>query len=175
LNVRNVNSGANIDKDMNGIPDPDRNADGYIDVETYPVMNWDGTSDFTRDDPNSYQCPSIPSNPSSPLKVFMRDMRNFSIPTKLGVFSTGPYFHDHSAQTLRAIVDPEAQEVSRKYGSPAFAGRAPYPGLQKFYNEFHDIRGHEQFVPLASKVQLNLQSTDVQADIEAILAYIQAL
>jgi hypothetical protein len=138
-------------------------------------MNWDGTSDFTRDDPNSYQCPSDPNDPNSPPKVFMRDMRNFSIPTKLGVFSTGPYFHDHSAQTLRAIVDPEVQEFSRKYGSPAFSSQAPYPGLQKFYNEFHDIRGHEQFVPLASKVQLNLQSTDVQADIDAILAYIQSL
>ena len=175
LNVRNVNSGANIDFDMNGVPDPDRNSDGYIDVETYPVMNWDSKSDFTRDDPNSYLCPSDPSNPSSPLKIFQRDMRHFSIPTKLGVFSSGPYFHDHSAQTLRAVVDPEVQEFSPKYGTPALQGQASYPGLNKFFNEFHDLRGHQEFVSNASKVQLNLQSTDVQADIEAILAYIQAL
>ena len=42
-------------------------------------------------------------------------------------------------------------------------------------SEFHDIRGHEDFVPNASKVQLNLNSTNVQADIEAILAFIESI
>jgi YVTN family beta-propeller protein len=175
LNVRNVNSGCDIDFDNDGSPDLDRNFDGYNDIETYSVMNTDKKSDFTRDDPNSYMCPIDPLNPNGPLKVFQRDMRKFSIPTKLGVYSTGPYFHDHSATSLRMVVDPEAQSLSPVYGSPAWGPAAPYPGLMKFFNEFHDVRGHEQFVPGASKVQINLQSTNVAQDIEAILSYIQSL
>jgi YVTN family beta-propeller protein len=175
INIRNVNSGANIDFNNDGTPDPDRNFDGYNDVETYAVMNSDKADPFTRDDGNSYRCPLNPADPQSPLKVFQRDMRQFSIPTKLGVFSTGPYFHDHSAYSLRTIVDPEAQALSPVYGSPAYTGPA-MPGLNKFFNEFHDVRGHEQFVPGASKVQLSLVSgANVNSDIEALLAFIQSI
>jgi YVTN family beta-propeller protein len=174
INVRNVNSGANVDFDHNGFPDVDRNVDGYSDVETYAIMNTDKDDNFKRDDPNSYMCPEDPSIPNGPLKEFDRDMRAFSIPTKLGAVTSGPYFHDHSAISLRMIVDPEAQALNAVYGSPAYTGPA-FPGLNKFFNEFHDVRGHEQFVQGASKVQLNLNSTNVQADIEALLAFIQSL
>jgi YVTN family beta-propeller protein len=174
INIRNVNSGCDIDFDGDGFPDLDRNVDGYVDIETYAVMNTDKDDDFTRDDPNSYMCPEDPADPSGPLKVFHREMRQFSIPTKLGVVSSGPYFHDHSAISLRMILDPEAQAIDPVYGSPAYGGPA-FPGLNKFFNEFHDVRGHEQFAQGASKVQLNLNSTNVQADIEALLAYIQSL
>ena len=103
-------------------------------------------------------------------------MRAFSIPTKLGVFSTGPYFHDHVAYSLRTIVDPETQATSTVYGDPAWPGPATYPGLNKFFNEVHDVRGHEQFAPGASKVQLNLVSgANVNSDIEALLAFIQSI
>jgi hypothetical protein len=127
---------------------------------------------------NSFICLVDPFDPSSGLKLFQRDMRAFSIPTKLGVFSTGPYFHDHVAISLRTILDPEAQITSPVYGSPAYAGQPPFPTMLKFFNEFHDIRGHEQFVPGASKVQINLISgagPGVQSDIEAILAYIESI
>lgn len=174
LNIRNINSGANIDFDDDGFPDLDRNVDGFVDLETYAVMNTDKDDGFTRDDPNSYPCPEDPSDPNSPLKHFARDMRVFSIPTKLGVVTSGPYFHDHSAISLRTILDPEAQAIDPVYGSPAYVGQ-PFPGLNKFFNEFHDIRGHEDFVQGASKVQLNLNSVNVQADIEALLAFIQSI
>jgi hypothetical protein len=174
LNIRNVNSGCDIDFDGDGFPDVDRNADGYSDLETYPIMNTDKASNFTRDDSNSYDCPLDPNDPNSPQKTFLRNMRLFSVPTKLGVFSSGPYFHDHSASSLRMVVDPEAQAIDPVYGTPAF-GSPAYPGLTKFFNEFHDIRGHEQFVQGASKVQVTLNSTNVQSDIEAILSYIQSL
>jgi YVTN family beta-propeller protein len=174
-NIRNVNSGVDIDNDGDGFPDPDRNLDGFIDLETYAVMNTDKNDDFSRDDPNSYNCPSDPSNPLSRPKVFARAMRDFSVPTKLGVFSSGPYFHDHCASSLRMVVDPAAQETNPTYGSPAFPALPPYPGTRKMYNEFHDVRGHEDFVQGASKVQINLQSTNKDADIEAILAFIRSL
>ncbi|MCC7010952.1 MAG: YncE family protein [Planctomycetes bacterium] len=175
-NVRNVNSGVNVDFNNNGIPDPDRNADGYIDVETYSPLNADKADPFSRDDVNSYRCPTNPANPQSPLKVFQRDMRKFSVPTKLGVFSTGPYFHDHLAYSLRTIVDPEVVGSSPIYGSPAWTNGVNYPGVQKLFNEFHDIRGHEQFVQGASKVQPDLLSgANVNSDIEAILAFIQSI
>jgi hypothetical protein len=176
LNLRNVNSGANIDFNNDGTPDADRNSDGYVDVETYPLMNTDKADPFTRDDGNSYRCPLDPNDPNSVQKVFSRDMRAFSIPTKLGVYSTGPYFHDHSAFSLRMIVDPEKQAFDPVYGQGAYGGPQTFPGLNKFFNEFHDVRGHEQFVPGASKVQINLVSgANVDNDIEALLAYIQAL
>ena len=60
LGVRNVNTGANVDLDMDGTPDPDRNGDGFPDLETYAVMNLDSEDDFRRDDPNSYLCPCDP-------------------------------------------------------------------------------------------------------------------
>ncbi len=175
-NIKNVNSGIDWDFDGDGQPELDRNLDGYIDLETYPAMNTDKDDDFTRDDTNSYMCPQDLQNPNGPLKVFMRDMREFSIPTKLGVVTSGPYFHDHSAISLRALVDPETQATSPIYGSPAFPGQTPFPGLNKFFNEFHDVRGHEQFVAGASKVQISLQSgANVDTDIEKILAFIQSL
>lgn len=174
LNIRNINSGVNIDFDNDGFPDLDRNVDGFVDLETYAPMNTDKDDGFTRDDPNSYPCPEDPQVPNGPLKHFARDMRVFSIPTKLGVVTSGPYFHDHSAISLRAILDPEAQAIDPVYGSPAYG--TPFPGLNKFFNEFHDVRGHEDFVQGASKVQLNLNSgANVQADIEALLAFIQSL
>ncbi|MBI5432609.1 MAG: hypothetical protein HZA52_07255 [Planctomycetes bacterium] len=174
-NIRNVNSGCDIDQDLDLIPDADRNADGYLDTETYVVMNTDKNDNFTRDDSNSYMCPTDPLDPFSPLKVFQRNMKLFSVPTKLGVFSTGPYFHDHVAYSLRGLLDPEAQMFDSVYGSPAYPSGPAFPGVLKFYNEFHDVRGHEQFVQGASKVQINLQSTNVQADIEALLSYITSL
>ena len=47
-------------------------------------------------------------------------MKHFSVPTKLGVRSTGPYFHDHVACSLRNLLDPELQSDDPIYGSPAF-------------------------------------------------------
>lgn len=167
--IRDVNSGVNVDVDGDTIPDVDRNFDGYSDLETYVPMNLDGADDFTRDDPNSYICYEIAGDPLSGLKVFERDAVLFSIPTKLGVSTTGPYMHDHVLYSLRTLLDPVAQTTDAVYGDPTL------PGVQKFFNEFHDIRGHEDFVLSVSKVQLNLSSTNVQADIEAILAFIRSL
>lgn len=172
INLRNVNSAANVDEDLDGIPDPDRNGDGFPDLETYTVLNPDTADDFSRDDNNGYLCP-VDGIPGNPPKVFGREPTKFSIPTKLGVYSTGPYFHDHSAVSLRAVVDPSVQQNDPVYGNPA------YPGLKKLFNEFHDVRGHEDFFFGASKVQLTLQTlasgSTFDADISAILAYIQSL
>ena len=172
VNIRNINSGVNVDVDGDGKPDLDRNFDGFRDIETYAPMNVDADDDFTRDDPNSWICPQG-GTMGNPPKLFTREDRKFSIPTKLGVFTSAPYFHDHSAFNLRSVLDPDSQMTDPVYGSPAYP--SPQPGLKKFFNEFHDIRGHEFFVPNASKVQLNLQSVDVEADIEALLAYISSL
>ena len=170
-NIRNVNSGVNVDEDMDGFPDFDRNADGIGDVETYVPMNPDTNDDFTRDDPNSYLCPD-PMGPGG-LRLFGRPAQEFSIPTKIGVFSTGPYFHDHSIASLRTLLDPAAQQTDPQYGDPSFNG------LNKFLNEFHDLRGDGSVVPNSSKVQVTLQTaangSTVEADLEAILAYIQSL
>lgn len=179
-NIRNVNTGADIDADDDGLPDPDRNFDGYVDTETYVVMNNDTSDDFQRDDPNTYDCPCDPQvdgncNPLTNTRFFTRRADQFSIPSKLGLFSTGPFFHDHAAHTLRTLLDPEAQAISPVYGSPAFPGQPAFAGLNKIFNEVHDLRGHEQFSPGASKVQTTLHSTNVDADIEAILAFIQSL
>ncbi len=172
-NVRNVNSGANVDNDNNGIPEIDRNADGFDDRETYAIMNDDDDDDFTRDDPNGYLCPLDPMDPMGPLRVFTRGPAGFSVPTKLGVFSTGPYFHDHSLSSLRAVLDPKSQLNDPVYGNPT------YPSVNKFFNEFHDIRGDDTFVVSASKVQLTLQTiasgSTFDADILALLEYIQSL
>jgi YVTN family beta-propeller protein len=171
-NIRNVNSAVNADFDDDGFPEVDRNGDGYSDIETYTVLNPDDDDDFTRDDPNGYDCPQG-GVPGAPQKVFLRAPELFSVPTKLGVFSTAPYFHDHSAASLRAIVDPSSQQTDPVYGNPN------YPGLQKFFNEFHDVRGHEDLVPSSSKVQVTLKTvlagSTFQADIDAILAYISSL
>lgn len=179
IGVRNVNTSVNADINGDTVPDPDRNSDGYVDVETYVPMNADTDDDFRRDDPNGYMCPCDPQSdpgcdPQNPFRLFGRSSEVFSIPTKLGVFSTGPYFHDHSTFSLRGLVDPESQALSPIYGSPAFP--TPYPGLNKIFNDVHDVRGHEQFVPGSSKVQQTLISgPNVNNDIEAILAYIQSL
>jgi YVTN family beta-propeller protein len=169
INIRNINSGANVDEDNDGFPELDRNFDGFNDLETYAIMNVDNDDDFTRDDANSYLCPDDPFGPPLPLKLFTRPPGKFSIPTKLGAFTSGPYFHDHVGSSLRALLDPSSQTTDPKYGNPT------YPKMQKFFNEFHDIRGHNDFVPQASKVQTNLQSTNKDADIDAILAFIQSL
>ena len=170
-NIRNVNSGVNVDEDDDGFPDFDRNADGISDIETYVPLNIDDADDFTRDDPNSYLCPD-PSGPGG-LRLFGRAAQEFSIPTKLGVFSTGPYFHDHSISSLRTVLDPQAQQTDPVYGDPSFAG------LGKYVNEFHDLRGDGSIVPNSSKVQITLQTdlagSTVEDDLEALLAYIQSL
>jgi len=172
VNIRNVNSATNSDLDDDGFPDDDRNLDGFSDIETYIPLNPDTSDDFTRDDANSWPCP-VDGIPGNPQKLFDRGSEHFSIPTKLGVFTTGPYFHDHVAASLRAIVDPQGQQTDPIYGNPA------YPGMVKFWNEFHDIRGNELHLAGASKVQVTLKSTllgtGIQDDIEAILAFIAAL
>ena len=180
LNVRNVNTGANVDADLDGSPDVDRNNDGYSDLETYAIMNADGNDDFKRDDPNGYDCPCTPGTfgcDTDGTRIFTRDVRAFSVPTKLGVFATGPYFHDHAPYSLRTMLNPDEQALSPIYGSPAFPGQPPYPGLNKIFNEEHDIIGHQALGGI-SDVQLSLQSgSPAQAlvDMEAILAFIQSL
>ncbi|MHC4892329.1 MAG: YncE family protein [Planctomycetota bacterium] len=171
LNIRAVNSEVNHfeDTDGDGILDTDRNGDGYDDTETYVPLFPDTDDPFVRDDPNSYLCLTDPADPGSAPKVFGRAAKLFSIPTKLGVLHTGPYMHDHSLISLRHVLDPVSQMLDPVYGD------AGYPGTLKWFNEFHDLRGHEDLVPLSSKVQISLQSTDVDGDIDAILAYIQSL
>ena len=173
LNNRNVNSGVDVDVDGDGFPDVDRNADGFDDRETYVAMNVDSQDDFTRDDTNSYDCPVDPSDPSQGLQVFVRKASDFSIPTKLGVFSTGPYMHDHSILSLRGVVDPQSQMTDPVYGGPFL------PTLNKFKNEFHDVRGDDTFFPNSSKVQLTLQTLangrTFDEDIRDLLEYIRSL
>jgi hypothetical protein len=175
VNLQAVNSGVNIDLDHSGSPDLDRNSDGYRDIETYTVMNTDKDDPFQRDDANSYLCPDI--NSPGNFMTFDRSMKHFTVPTKLGVRTSGPYFHDHVAWSLRNLVDPELQSDDPIYGSPAYlaVGKPALPEMKKFFNEFHDIRGHQFFVPQASKIQITLQSIDPDADIEAVLAYIRSL
>jgi hypothetical protein len=177
LAFRNVNSGANVVVDINGdtIPDTDRNSDGFDDAETYAIMNIDDSSDFHRDDPNGYMCPCTPGvdfdcDPLTSTRLFTRAKTHFTIPTKLGVFSSGPYFHDHVVFSLRNLMDPETVTLSSVYGSGAFPPPS-YPGVGKLFNGEHDIRGHGP----ASKVQATLVSTDPDADTVKILAFIESL
>ncbi|MEX1024985.1 MAG: hypothetical protein WD226_07900 [Planctomycetota bacterium] len=169
-NIRNINSMVNVDADNDGIPEVDRNSDGFSDIETYLPMNIDTDSDFVRDDPNGYMCPE---DGGPTLRLFNRNAALFSIPTKLGVFSTPPYMHDNSIMSLRTLLDPQTQIADPTYGN------ASYPGLGKFINEFHDVRGDDTFVPGASKVQVTLQTASagstVDADVEALLAFIRSL
>jgi YVTN family beta-propeller protein len=176
-NLRNVNSGANVVLDVtgDGIPDTDRNQDGFDDAETYAIMNNDTDADFERDDANSYNCPCTVGvdpdcDPMTGTYFFTRPSTKFSIPTKLGVFSTGPYFHDHVLFSLRNLVDPETVMTSSVYGSLAFPPPS-YPGVNKVFNGQHDVRGHGP----ASVVQATLISTDPDADVEKILAFIRSL
>ncbi len=202
---RNVNSGVDIDTDNDLMPDIDRNVDGIDDRESYSAQNVDTDDDFSRDDPNGWPCPEDPDDPMGPQKLFTRQEKSFTIPTKLGVFTTGPYFHDHVAASLRTLLDPQLQADQSaivdydidgipgndvhplffKYSDPSF------PHLNKFINEFHDIRGNNAFVPgpnpNASKVQLDLRSAmeavsngvsvqvQMDNDVEALLAFIQSL
>jgi YVTN family beta-propeller protein len=183
VNLRNVNTGCDVDADGDGFADIDRNNDGRDDRESYTVLNVDADDDFKRDDPNGYQCPCDPltdpnCDANDPRRLFARDMTKFSIPTKLGVSTTGPYFHDHSVFSLRGLVDPEAQMFDNTYGDPAYgAVIGTRPALFKVYNEAHDIRGHEgaPSQPGDSKVQQTLNSTDANADTDAILRFIQSL
>ena len=56
------------------------------------------------------------------LRFFGRESTHFSIPTKLGVFGTPPYFHDHGPLSLRALLDPEIQTSSDPtYGDAAYS------------------------------------------------------
>ncbi len=182
INVRNVNSGCDVDINDDGFADIDRNGDGRDDRETYVVQNIDTDDDFRRDDPNGYLCPCDPvldplCDAQNPTRLFGRDETKFSIPTKLGVSTTGPYFHDHSVFSLRALVDPEAQMFDPVYGDVAYGLPVTRPGLIKVFNEAHDIRGHEgaPSQPGDSKVQQTLSSTNADADMEAILRFIQSL
>ena len=182
LGVRNVNTGANVDLDGDFIIDVDRNGDGFDDRETYAIMNIDADDDFRRDDPNSYLCPCDPlldptCEASNPFRLFTRPQALFSIPSKLGVYSTGPYFHDHSIYSLRSLVDPESQMFDPVYGDVAYGLPTNRPGVFKVYNEVHDVRGHETAPgsPGDSKVQQTLSSSDPDGDTEAILAFIKSL
>ena len=175
INLRNVNTGVDVDEDMIPGPDNDRNLDMISDLESYVPMNVDTDDDFKRDDPNGYECPCNPmAEPNCDLdgkRIFRRGSQTFSIPSKMGVFGTGPYFHDHSTFSLRGLVDPESQTSDPVYGDAAA------PRLGKIVNGEHDVRGNETFVPGSSKVQATLQSTpmSIENDIEAILAYISSL
>jgi DNA-binding beta-propeller fold protein YncE len=148
----NVNSGVNLDLNNDGVPDADRNFDGIIDIESYIPLDRDLDAPFTIPGCTT----SDPSDPNFPLRTYTRGAKFFMVPTKLGVFATGPYFHDHGHMTLRAVVDPSSQ---------AF----PYTGKSR--NTQHDVRG--------SDVQVNLQSlsngSSFDFDIDAILAFIESL
>lgn len=174
INVRNVNTGVDVDMDMVPGPDPDRNGDMISDLESYVAMNVDLDDDFKRDDPNGYDCPcqAFEPNCDTDLKrIFTRDPASFSIPTKMGVFGTPPYFHDHGTFSLRGLLDPDTQTLSPVFGDPTL------PWIGKLVNGEHDIRGNETFVPNISKVQATLLSTPmgVDDDLNAILAYISSL
>jgi hypothetical protein len=198
---RDVNTG--VDLDIDGFPgiDVDRNGDGIDDRESYEPMYPDTAADFVRDDPNSWPCPVDPFDPFAPPKTLLRAAESFGVPTKLGLFASGPYFHDHVASSLRALLDPSLQSdqatlvdydkdgdpandmhpLYAKYGDPSF------PVANKIFNEVHDVRGNDLFAPSSSKVQLDLRSADeallngipvaqqIDADLEALLAFLESL
>ncbi|MEZ6014525.1 MAG: YncE family protein [Planctomycetota bacterium] len=181
LNLQQVNTGVNVDLDGDGQPEIDRNGDGFDDRETYTPLFADAEERFKRDDVNSYMCPCTPGapncDPNDPFRRFTRRAETFVVPTKLGVFSSGPYFHDHAAFSLRTLLNPGAQALDPVYGSPAFAGQAPYPGLNKLLNGAHDIIGDTTFGG-TPEVQLSLQSgsaAQAHVDMEAILAFVRSL
>jgi hypothetical protein len=181
LNLSQVNSGVNLDLDGDGAPDVDRNGDGFDDRETYTPLHADTEERFERDDVNSYRCPCTTPGPDcdpvTGLRRFTRGPDTFTIPTKLGVYSSAPYMHDHAVFSLRSLLDPAAQALDPVYGSPAFPGRAPYPGLNKLLNGVHDVIGDPRFGAM-SEVQLSLRSgTILQAkrDLEALLAFIRSV
>ncbi|MBI3819697.1 MAG: YncE family protein [Planctomycetes bacterium] len=147
--LQDVNSGVNLVDDQNVIIN-DRNGDNISDIESYNPANADLSGDFTRDDMNSTLCDD-PNNPGNPL-VFERAAGRFDIPTKIGVFATMPYFHDHAVSSLRAVIDPGSQS---------------FPTLNKMLNTQHDLRG--------TQVQQFLSSTNVNDDIELILRFIRSL
>ncbi|HKE01319.1 MAG TPA: hypothetical protein VKE69_09940, partial [Planctomycetota bacterium] len=157
--IQDVNSGVNLHDDLDQLI-VDRNVDGIPDTEGYTPMNIDKDKSFTRDDPNSTKCPD-PNDPnypdpdlSAPL-VFTRPQAKFNIPTKMGVFFTGPYFHDHAVASLRSTIHPASQV---------------FPPLNKLQNTAHDVFG--------SNVQTFLQSAGpagMAADAELILKFIQSL
>jgi hypothetical protein len=149
--IPDVNSGVNV-VDDNNVVILDRNSDGVPDIESYVPMNADLQDNFSRDDPNSIDCDD-PNNPGNPQE-FVRGPQRFNVPTKMGVVFTGPYFHDHAVRSLRSTVDPASQV-------------APAPLLNKLINTVHDVRGQT--------VQAFLGSSNVNADIDAILAFIEAL
>ncbi|HET6202498.1 MAG TPA: YncE family protein [Planctomycetota bacterium] len=148
----NVNSGVNLDLNGDGVPDLDRNGDGILDLESYTPLDPDKDLSFTIPGCTT----SDPSDPNFPLRTYTRGAKFFTVPTKLGVFATGPYFHDHGLRTLRAVVDPSSQSN-------------PYTG--KVRNTQHDVRG--------SDVQVNLQTlangSTFDFDVDAILAFIESL
>ena len=71
-----------------------------------------------------------------------------------------------AADLIGQLADP-------RYGDPS------YPGLAKHFNEFHDVRGHEEFVTGISKVQSTLQTagsgSTIAIDLEALLAFVSSL
>jgi DNA-binding beta-propeller fold protein YncE len=151
---QNVNSGVNLDLDGNGVPDLDRNGDGVIDLESFVPLDPDTDLSFTIPGCTT----TDPTDPNYPLKTYSRLAKNFGIPTKFGVFSSAPYFHDHVVKTLRALCDPQTQAA---------------PWLGKVRNTQHDVRGQD--------VQVSLQSllhggpAQLQQDIDAIIAFIESL
>lgn len=147
--MQDVNSGVNL-QDEFGVTIVDRNGDSISDIEAYIPMNIDSDKSFTRDDPNSVQCDDL-SNPGNP-QVFTRAASKFNVPTKMGAFTTGPYFHDHAVSSLRAMLDPGSQV---------------FPPLNKLLNTAHDVRG--------TNVQQFLSSSNASDDIELLLKYVESL
>ena len=151
---QNVNSGVNLDLDGDGFPDLDRNGDGILDLESFVPLDVDTEFSFTIPGCTTQD----PTDPNFPLKTYSRLAKNFGIPTKFGVFSTAPYFHDHVVKSLRALCDPQAQAN---------------PWLGKVRNTQHDVRGQDVQVSLQSL--LNGGPPQLQQDIDAIIAFIESL
>jgi hypothetical protein len=115
-----VNSGVNVDFNNDGFPTPTATSTVH-DVETYAPMNTD------KDDPSARRPQQLPlpddpipnCDPQSPLKVFRASMRSFSIPTKLGVFSSGAVLPRPRGVLAAHAARPEGRRPSSPvYGSP---------------------------------------------------------